>query len=573
MSKIFFSSKIPFIAIVLLCLIIFISHTLYVLKTNQLPEMDEQHYMYMASGFYKILQHPALDSPIKMIELLPFRQPGYSLIILPFLLVFGLHDAYRIALWINGLLYVATIIGVYAIGKEFFKKYIAVIAAYIFAFYGWSLFYLHFTYSETAATCFVVLSFLFLIKSKFFQNRKNSILFGIFFGFGLLVRWVTPIFIIGPLLYVMYKAVKAKKQKKYAIKNITIAFIIVLAIAGLPYVLNYKTFFGDYFNSQLLGGPIWNTVPLSHQKHFSFWAAAYYFKVFEQLTFPLFVLFLSGLILGIIKKTRTRIILLSLLAPYLLFSFGTVIKDDRYIVPIYPFLALISASVIDYIKIQKAKIGFVTLIIILSFGNFLGASWGIGPLGQKGLMSISIPLPVGHPRLIHLTTIVWPPKKDESRAQEIIDFIERDSKKNHINNPSVIELFSYHTVDLGMYAINTYERMEPIFVQNFVGMEINDVSKNALFVTEAINKASYILTKNRVQTDSYFPPNNYPLLQKTIYAVKNLSNSPLQFFTKVTTVAVPADGSTVIIYRKAKPIPADVLRDFQSNLIEEFEKK
>src|SRR5258708_29599703 len=125
--------------ILLACLIfgVLLSHTLYVLQTRQYPEMDEQHYMYMAVGFFKLLQHPTLTTPIQMIQYLPFRQPGYSFIILPFLILFGIHHSYAWGLFVNGLLYGTTIIGIYFLGKEFLSKKASFLASIIFTCFGW----------------------------------------------------------------------------------------------------------------------------------------------------------------------------------------------------------------------------------------------------------------------------------------------------------------------------------------------------------------------------------------------------------------------------------------------------
>ncbi len=62
----------------------------YALRTYLVPEWDEQHYMYMLAGFYRLLQHPSFSIPYDALQLVPVRQPGYPLMILPFVLIFGL---------------------------------------------------------------------------------------------------------------------------------------------------------------------------------------------------------------------------------------------------------------------------------------------------------------------------------------------------------------------------------------------------------------------------------------------------------------------------------------------------
>ncbi|MCL4416645.1 MAG: hypothetical protein M1365_08135, partial [Actinobacteria bacterium] len=86
---------------------------------------------------------------------------------------------------------------------------------------------------------------LFLIKSDCFQKRKYAILFGLFFGFGLLTRWITIVFVLGPLIYVFYQFLKKRLFKKRPVLlNILFSFLIVLLLSAYPYYLNsYWVFF------------------------------------------------------------------------------------------------------------------------------------------------------------------------------------------------------------------------------------------------------------------------------------------------------------------------------------------
>lgn len=154
----------------------------YGLRSYKIPEWDEQHYMRMATEFYRLLKAPRLTTPYEMLQVVPFRQPGYPLLIVPFLLIFGLSHAYFWGIFTNGILYIASIFGIYFVARNFLSQPASFLAAFIFAFYGWTLLHLHLTYSETATSAFTIWTILFLIKSNNFQNRKYSILFGVFFG-------------------------------------------------------------------------------------------------------------------------------------------------------------------------------------------------------------------------------------------------------------------------------------------------------------------------------------------------------------------------------------------------------
>lgn len=555
------------IGVFAIAVMILSSHTLYVFQTHQYPEMDEQHYMYMSVGFYKLLQHPTWQTPLAMITYLPFRQPGYPFLILPLLLLFGINHSYSLALWLNGLLFATTIIAIYFLGKELMSKTASFIAALLFACYGWTLFYLHFTYSETAATCFVVLSLLFLVKSQSFTKLKYSLLFGLAFGYGILVRWVVPIFVAGPLLFVFYNIYREKQKKKKILVYIFLSSIIVLSIGMWPYVIN-KESFGSYVGEQFYKSPLWTTVPVVQQKHFSLQSASYYFKIFEQLNIFFFLLFLAGLVTSVIQTTKKKLFLLiTFLVSYLAFSFGTIIKDDRYIVPLYPTIALISASVIDWVRNKTLKVILIIGIVLIGMGSFLGGVWGIGPLGHEGLQSILIPVGIGHPRRIHVASMVWPPTKNYSNADEIVAAIDVDSKKNHIKNPSIVMLFSYHPLDNALYAISMYERMQPYAMQNFVGMVPTDKEKEAMAIARQLQLADYIMIKTGKAIDKYFPENNYWTLKAAKFAFQKNSQNLNDNLVLVRKITIPIDKSTVTIYRKTKQFSDEQVQVLEDSFV------
>ncbi|HSW98154.1 MAG TPA: glycosyltransferase family 39 protein [Candidatus Saccharimonadales bacterium] len=558
--------------VLLISLIILISHTLYIFQTYQTPEMDEQHYMEMATGFYKLLQNPSTDTPVKMIEFIPFRQPGYSFIILPFLIVFGLDNSYKWGLWVNGLLYVTTILGVYFLAKEFLGKKWALVASFIFTTYGWSLFYLHFTYSETATTCFVTMSLLFLAKSKLFTRRNYSILFALTFGYGIFVRWVTPLFVGGPLIFVLYQVIRqTKEQRNKSFNNIILIILLGIIPGSIPYVLNASTFFGDYFKSQALGGVLWTVVPKPYQHHLSLQSAAYYFKVFEQLTFFFFALFVAGFIASIIHWKKMLFILLAFLLPYLAFSFGTIIKDDRYIVPLYPILAILSASIFLVIPQKIVRISIVFFIVVYGICNFLGGVWAVGPM-NRGLASVVVPMPLGHARTIHFAPVVWAPTQNVAKGQELLRFIEQDSKKSHIQDPLVVTVFSYRPVDLGMYSLNEYHRLKPIQIDNFVGANYTNYDVVTARVQHSFENANYIVIKSGIVIDNHFGPQNYALLDG-IFQSLGKDNHLLSSFKMIKRIYVPLDKSKITIYKKEKKVDQQELSTFTAEVAKVLEKK
>lgn len=531
--------------------------------------MDEQNYMDMVTGYYKILQHPSIDSPAKIIQYLPYRQPGYPLLVLPFILLFGLSYSYKIMLFANVFFYIGTLWAVYGIARNYFSKTSSLLSSLLFATYGWSLFYLHFTYSETATTFFTTAAIYYLLKTKSFSLKNPTILFGITFGLALLTRWVSLLFVAGPLIVLLFnKTLYTKKFLKKHFKIILVLLVLILAFGIWPYILNISDFFGTYVDKQMFGGSLWTLVPQEQKHHISLQSAAYYFKIFEQLSIFHFALFLIGGFLLLWKPKGKMSLILSFFIPYLAFSFATIIKADRYIVPIYPIMAIISVVPLDMIKRKVFKRLFVVGVWLLSIISFLGCVWGIGPMG-KGLSSILIPMPIGHPRFVHTSSIVWPPTTEQTNARKLFEFLDRTVGKN--KDSQIVLLFSYHPIDNPIYSLNKHHTTTPLTISNFVSMGVPSFKSAGDYSNQLFSKAEIVVTKTGVTTDNYFGENAYKYLLAVNSALK-VNTKILDYFDKVETINVPKDNSILTIYRRKTVIPNDVLTEFSSEVQKQYNK-
>lgn len=549
----------------ILSLIILGSVVRYGLRTYKVPEWDEQHYMRMATEFYRLIKyHLSFNTPYEMLQVVPFRQPGYPLLILPFLFIFGLSKAYFWGIFTNGLLYVASIFGVYFIARNFLHFLSSFTAAIIFAFYGWTLVHLHLTYSETASSAFTIWTILFLIKSNLFQKKKYSVLFGIFFGLGLLVRWITVEYVSGPLLLVFYLIFRKNLfKKRKTLFHIGLSFLIAFIISFYPYYQNYYWIF-QYFNGISIGSPVWQALPAQETNPFSVYSLTFYLNTFAQLGIFFFILIIAGFILSLRKESKIKSILLVVIFGYI-FSVLAPIKGERYIVPIFPYLAILSASVFDYVKNKKLYLFLVFFAIILSITSFLGSVWGKGPM-KESLASLPIELPFGQWKRIYLTTYSRPPYIYKISGKEILDFIEKDSKKSSIENPQTLSLFYYRPLDEPLMTYNLYNEERPLQINNFLGTVIANPDKDSgPFIENLMKNTDYILVKSGQRTDNSFAPINY----KTLKALIILFDNDFQvsdFYDKKAQFWINQDSSIVSVYKKKKNISEEQLQSLELKL-------
>lgn len=538
----------------------------YALRSFSIPEWDEQYYMQMAVGFYRLIAHPTISTPMEMIQLVPVKQPGYPLLILPFLKAFGLSNSYFWALFTNGLLYIISIFGVFFIARNYLGKSASFLAGVIFASFGWTLFYVHLAYSETATSAFVIWTILFLIKSNFFQKRKYALLFGLFLGLSLLTRWVALIFISGPILYVLYQILNRRLFKKKAVLiSLSSSLLIALLVSFYPYYINSYWVFDVYFKGHRVGGPMWKIIPEYERNPFSFYSITFYLRSFAKLGIFPFILITIGFLFTFFRKSKLKILVLASFIPWAFFSFFSILKADRFITPIYPYLAILSVGFLDQIKNKRLRTCLVLSILIVSAGTFLGSVWGRGPM-RESLSFLSIDLPANRSFKIYLTAISRPPNIYRRSGKEIIDFIKKDASESKVDNPKVLPLYSYHFLDDPVNTYNNFSQEKPLFFISFVGTILTDSKSEADYILREAFDSDYVLVKSGRKVDDYFAPENY----KTLLALIEVFENDLirSFYEEKTKIWVTQDSTEVTILKKKREINKEVFDQLELKFLE-----
>lgn len=535
-----------------LSVILLISVVRYGLRTFKVPEWDEQHYMRMSTEFYRLIKyHLSINIPYEMLQVVPFRQLGYPLLIVPFFFVFGLSHAYFWGIFTNGLLYIATIFGIFFTAKNFLSEKSAFLASFIFAFYGWTLLHLHLAYSETASSVFIIWTIFFLIKSNFFQDRKYSFFFGVFLGLGLFVRWIIILYLLFPLVYVFYQLFKKQLLKKKILFNIGFSFLISFVISFYQYFQNSYWMF-DYFYVVRVGGPVWKILPQDERNPLSLYAWTFYLNTFAQLGIYFFILILIGVFLALKKKGNLKLILLAAISGYL-FTALAPLKGERYIVPIFPYLAILSASVFDFVKSKKFNLFLLSFTVILALTSFLGSVWGRGPMRQS-LASFPLGFSIGQLDKIYLTTYSRPPYIYKISGKEILDYIAKDAQNSGIENAKITKLFYYRPLDEPLMSYNLYNYEKPFEINDYLGTIINEPGKEApLLLRNLFKNSDYILIKSGQRTDDFFSPVNYHIL-KSLIELSDSEHFIEKDYEKKAVFWIYQDSSQVTVLRKKNRI-------------------
>lgn len=518
--------------VVTVCFIIIVNHFIYVFKSNQYPVWDEHHYINLAVRYYDILRQPSFDSYVKMLEVSSYRQPVYPFFLSIPLFLFGTLHTYKIALLQNGLLYIVTLLCVYFLSRKYMGKVASVMAVILAAFYGNSLFYLHFTYSETALTTGVMLSLTLLAYSEGLKKEVPTAFASIFIGITWLIKWAGLPFLLLPVIDTCIEGI-TKRNCKYQtfIKHLFVLITIgVLFPIFLFYLPNFSQFMDYVFKNQFEGIQWVQTYRSSELVNtLSVRSIMYYLNIISQNTIYFFILFSIGMIIAFIKFYKYHFLILSFISQYIFLTVFTVWKEDRFAVSLYPIIAIISAMVFEYLKIRFLKNMLIIITVCLSLLIFLGAMWGIGPMGQRGLLDYITPSWWPHPRRIYLTPLVWPPRDEYVNIHKLFERVKVDNEEN----PLVYQLFEFEPWDNAVYGELNYEQRQ-LFMHKYI-KDTNELSSaDVLSLMESI----YILTKNE-EIEEFFKRRNISLNEYTF------SN-----FSIIEKITVPIDNSIVYVYKK-----------------------
>jgi 4-amino-4-deoxy-L-arabinose transferase-like glycosyltransferase len=500
--------------VAILSIFVLCNHIAYVLFTHQYPQWDEHNYLLLAVKFLDILLNPGFDMYSRMLHVTGYLQPMYSGAIAFFLLIFGTGFTYKLALLLNGLFFVGSVIGTYKLARDVFDETIGIMAAVVFACLGNALFYLHFTYTETALTFWVVWSLVWLHRSEGFYRRRAVILAAFFFVAATMTRWIAPVFLAGSVLAVLAvwikNIIRNPRRRRMTVINMILFVCISVGVPLILYFLpNQKEFFSYVVRNQQEGSRWVAQYRFAEMADtFSTRSAMYYFNILSQNTVYIFLMFLAGFFVCLRFFKKTAAVVLSFLIPYAFLTFIAVWKEDRFLVPLYPAFSIIVASGCYAIRGKIGRVIMITFLIFISLLSYLGAQWAVGPMGARGLTDIVLPSYIHHPRRIYLTPLVWPPTKEYVNAHLLFKLIGPN------NPPSrVLQLFVYEPWDNAVYSTLTYEKRNA-----FVLTKIDSTKENT---PDSYSGWDYLLVKNRI-LDSFrlIGVINVPIDQSTVYVYK-----------------------------------------------------
>jgi 4-amino-4-deoxy-L-arabinose transferase-like glycosyltransferase len=279
------------------------------------------------------------------------------------------------------------IIFIFFLGKELFNKKIAILSSLFYTFLPLTIQLSHDILVDTVLPTFWILVFLFTIKAIKGNGIKHSIFAGIFLALAILMKsssLILPFFIfLIFFIYSFYNIPNLNLRKRISnsffevMKNKKFWIIFILAfIVMLPYFIWETLYFGNPLYSIILYYLVvnWDT-PTSFMVLYTGFNKLFPLILLLGVAFLIFFNVKSKFI----KKEELSLFVIVLIFFLSMHTMGH--KESRFLLPITPFLSLLSAKgLMDFAtvssifkikgKILKAlKIVMITAFFILFFAS------------------------------------------------------------------------------------------------------------------------------------------------------------------------------------------------------------
>lgn len=374
---------------------------------------------------------------------------------------------------------ILTVLGLYLLTKELFKKEtIAIFASFFLAASFWHINFSRIGFRAIMAPFFLVWSLFFLFISLRKKNLLWPLIGGLLFGLGFhsyIAYRIAPVLLIIPFLILL-------KNKKFAP---IIIFIIAAAIAVYP-LFNYfyqhpQDFFGrttqvSVFSSEKplydLGKNIFLTIGMFFWQ--GDWNWRHNFAGAPQLWWPIAILFLMGLIIGIWK----------------LFE-NWKLKIENFIKKLsYPETTLLLWLILGLLPVIISNEGLphalraIIIIPVVMIFAALGLNWLVQKINPKKAAILVLILAISIPVFTY--------------KRYFIDWAK---------NQNTADAFSQNYAQLGHYLKYSPDDIKKYVIVNADGVDVRGIpmpSQTVMFLTDTFlpekqkERNIYYITKNNL---------------------------------------------------------------------------
>lgn len=525
------------------------------------------HYRYSLEAYDFLKGIPHLKFPLSAVE--PQKWHGILVGFSTALLYFVFGKAQDAAIMINSAIFLTILVlSTYGIAKRIYSSSAGLLAAFIVTSYPVIFNNLRIYMLDLPLTGMVALSLYFLIASDNFSDRKNSPLFGLSFGLGILVKFNYIAFIIGSLLLTLYLAITQKPSLyKNTIRNIIYLITVAVFLCAIFYIVKSRDILQRIYQLSNLG--IFKDYKPNFFNFLS-WRVSWILNfietsISEGTSFLFLILFVVGFVFFIKAALKERWKLyLALIVPLFMQIFLFSIEPAcmfRYSMPFLPILAIITSIGLLGIKNRALKITFLFLLVTFGVLQFFAVSYGISVLPEKIKFTLIRKWPYNLDLVVFQQNMgVTPFLKDKTSHPSTADWRSTQALNAIINSnvsrervkvlllsniPELIEAMDYQIL-INRKLIDTMP-VTSITVEKFY-------EKRFAPLDMICTTADYIIISNN--TDSVWEAflNSDPVWKEKIEKARTVFHQNIDHFKLIQTLRLP-DGSDLFIYKNTYKKP------------------
>jgi len=294
-----------------------------------------------------------------------------------FTLAFG---ASLITVKTSGLVYLLVLLfSIYAIGKKIGGRGAGLLAALLVSMYP-LIFESSRQYGlDLPLTAIVCLACLFLLKAEHFTRLKYSALFGLACGAGMLIKGQFLIFLAAPLAVVLgayFSADSRYKLTAVVFWNICVFVFLAAMISSLWWADKIGDALSSLYMHVTSAQKFVESGTVDRIRSLDYYLYNIKALFFDSLGVVFGVIFLASLIFFIRSKARYRGFILSwLFVPLTLFSLFFVIKHERFLMPVLPAIALVSAWGTARLSASRVKLITIISLVLFSLAQYYTLSY------------------------------------------------------------------------------------------------------------------------------------------------------------------------------------------------------
>lgn len=343
-------------------------HLIWVLQDKSPALWDIAGHSYRSAWYWKLFTENILVGPLAVLQFETIYPPLQYIVTIPWYMIFGSNASIpqlSLLFWIWLFL-----ISLYAVSLKVFDSKKAAVVSLVAV--SMAPLFLHMSrvyFLDFPLTASVTAFVAALLYSDNGKQRSWTIAAGIAAAATLLIKWVAIIFLLGPLLFVLWNIVReskllSTKKRKEAATNILLSFFATVILLAPWYILHSSTVLASAEKTRN------NIFSVPYENLFSLENAWYYMdRLLLSAGWPIILFSLFAIIILWKQKNEYRWLLFFwFIVPYIIMTFFLHSKESRYFLPVYPML-FIAMGV--YGTMLRKKIMALCVAPILLVGLFV----------------------------------------------------------------------------------------------------------------------------------------------------------------------------------------------------------